>query len=407
MRTQLPETFDWYIIESSPPCTSSSQDPVRIGPFATEDECRAVLEGVKTIQRFDHGHLEVERRRILYRRDDRRFKSQRPVCVIDAGDTHHFQMAHTIDVSISGVRLGGLREKLRVGSVYNLRCDGRDAPFQVVWVGCQSISSQAGLECLAPDVNIWRLDLSQQPDEERLLREIARARNVQNRLFPQATLPLRTLDYCGHCVQARTVGGDYYDYLPVSEEEVALVVADVSGKGIAASLLMANFHGGLHAHTGSAAGDLGRLLASVNRQIYLHTDADRYISVFIAVYNDATRAMRYMNCGHGPALWLPATGKEQWLEPTATVIGMFPEWHGGEAQVELAAGDILAIYSDGITETCGETGEEFGPDELARTLSANRSGTAAELLQVVESAVEQFRVGEQLDDATLVIARCR
>ncbi len=407
MPTLPPETFDWYLIENPTSSNSSNQAPVRIGPFGTEDECRAVLEGVRTIERFNHGHFDLERRRTHHARDDRRFKSQRPVCVIDAGDPHHFQMAHTIDISISGARLGGLSGKLRVGSIYNLRCGGREAPFQVVWLGSKSTASQAGFECLAPDVNIWHLDLSQQNDEERLLREVARARNVQNRLFPQSTPPLVTLDYCGHCVEARTVGGDYYDFLPMAPGEIGLVLADVSGKGIAASLLMANFHGGLHAHSATAGGDLRRILASVNGQVYRHTDADRYISVFLAVYSDATRTVRYVNCGHGPALWLSANGESKWLEPTATVIGMFPEWDGSEAQVQLATGDIIAIYSDGITETTGDTGEEFGQERLARSLSANRSRTAAELLKAVESEVEQFRVGDQHDDETLVIARCR
>jgi hypothetical protein len=372
----------------------------------SEHECRAVLDGVRRISRFNRSSFELELHRSKDRRD-KRFKVERPVQLRENGANHTFRNAHTIDISITGVRLGCLQPKLRLGAIYSLRWAEREAPFQVVWVGSGPTEDQAGLECLAPELNIWQLDLSQLTEEERLRREIGRARAVQSRLFPQETPPLRTLDYGGHCVQARTVGGDYYDFLAMGPGEVGFVVADVSGKGIAAALLMANFHGGLHAQCSNGCGDLPRLLEAVNRHLYKHTESDRYVSVFLACYSDHTRTLRYVNCGHNPPLWLRHDATVECLAPTGTVIGLFPDWEGSVAEVQLERGDIVSMYTDGITEARGKGGEEFGEARLVSTLCENRTLGAASLLQKVEREVDEFRSGEQHDDATLVIGRAQ
>jgi phosphoserine phosphatase RsbU/P len=274
----------------------------------------------------------------------------------------------------------------------------------VVWIGTHGTAEgHAGLECLTPGADIWALDLGQLKASEQL----ARARAVQSRLLPQEKPPLETLDYAGNCTQARTVGGDYYDFLDVGPGEVGFVLADVAGKGIAAALLMANLQGILHSQYSRGSKDLPQLLTSVNRHFYNHTSKDRYATLLLGRYSDATRTLHYVNCGHNPPLLLRKGGVVEKLNATATVLGLFLDWECFVGEAQLETGDVLIIYSDGITETTGRGGEEFGETRLLETLRKNRELDAARMLQKMESAAEQFRSGEQEDDLTLVIACAR
>jgi len=402
---QVSDEFEWYIIErpgSSFPLPA--QRATRFGPFTTEDECGAFLDSVKQIRRFSNSTFELRKRR---RRPDKRHKVEYPVRLCRSGADHTLQLARSIDVSISGARLGSLEIKLKLGEVVRLQCADRNAPFQVVWVGSGATEDQAGLECLAPEVNIWKLDLSEFTEGERLRREVARARTVQSRLFPQEMPSLRTLDYSGHCTQARPVGGDYYDFLPMAPGELGFVLADVSGKGIAAALLMANLHGSLQAQCALGSGDLSQLLAAVNCHLHKHTESDRYVTVFFGCYNDHTRKLRYVNCGHNPPLLLRHGGAIERLEPTATVLGAFREWEGSVVEAQIEPGDILSMYTDGITEARDTHGEEFGEARLLSALREHRNLEAAALLGKVEQLVDEFRSGERRDDLTMIIARSR
>jgi sigma-B regulation protein RsbU (phosphoserine phosphatase) len=210
-------------------------------------------------------------------------------------------------------------------------------------------------------------------------------------------------------VQARTIGGDYYDFLDMGQGEVGFVLADVAGKGIAAALLMASLHASLHSHYFSQHStgpeDISELLASVNRHFYKHTAKDRYATLFFGRYSDATRTLHYVNCGHNPPVLLRKGGAVERLDATATVLGLFSDWECSVAEARLETGDVLSLYTDGITETTGHSGEEFGEARLLETLHKNRDLEASFILRNMESAAEQFRMGEQEDDLTLVIAR--
>jgi CheY-like chemotaxis protein len=315
------------------------------------------------------------------------------------------QPAHTVDISNSGAQLAGIAEPLEVGEVLQVECGNRRAPFRVVWTGAHgtAVEGQAGLECLTPSADLWALDLAQLKDGEQL----TRARVVQSRLLPQQKPLLETLDYAGDCIQARVVGGDYYDFLDMGPGELGLVLADVAGKGIAAALLMANLQGCLHSECGLGSKDFPQLLASVNRHFYNHTPKDRYATFFGGRYSDATRTLHYVNCGHNPPLLLRKGGVVEKLNPTATVLGLFLDWECSVAEAQLETGDVLIVYSDGITETTGLGGEEFGETRLLETLRKNRECEAACILQNMQSTAEQFRLGEQEDDLTLVIACAR
>jgi hypothetical protein len=397
--------FEWYIIERAGSGLSPlAHRATRFGPFTTEDECGAFLDNVKQIRRFSDSVFELHKRRECR---DRRLKVEYPVRLCQSGTDHTLQLARTINVSVSGAHFGSLKAKLIPGEVFSLHCADRKAPFQVVWVGSGTTEDQAGVECLAPETNIWKLDLFELTEDERLRREVDRARTVQSRLFPQEMPPLRTLDYSGHCTQARTVGGDYYDFLPMAPGEVGFVLADVSGKGIAAALLMANLHGSLQAQCALGSRDLPRLLASVNCHLHKHTEIERYVTVFFGCYNDLTRKLRYVNCGHNPPLLLRREGALDRLDATATVLGLFHEWEGSVVETQLEPGDIVSMYTDGITEARGKNGEEFGEARLLSALRQNHNLEAASLLGKVEQIVEEFRLGEQHDDLTMIIARSR
>jgi serine phosphatase RsbU (regulator of sigma subunit)/catechol 2,3-dioxygenase-like lactoylglutathione lyase family enzyme len=237
--------------------------------------------------------------------------------------------------------------------------------------------------------------------------EMEIARQVQARLFPQSLPAMKTLDYAGACIQAREVGGDYYDFLPLGEEGLGLVLGDVAGKGIAGALLMANLQANLRSQCAIARDEPQRLLRSVNQLFYENTTDNTYATLFFAQYDDRTQHLRYINCGHLPALLLRRDRSVLRLESTCTVLGLFNEWDCQVREAGINPGDMLAIYTDGVTEAFSPAGEEFGEDRLIEVLQKRRELPARDLLAAVVEEVQRFSPAERSDDVTLVIARCR
>jgi len=277
-----------------------------------------------------------------------------------------------------------------------------------------SVAAQAGIAL--ESIRLGETVAERIEAERKAAQEMEFARQVQSRLFPQKLPAIKCLEYAGTCLPARTVGGDYYDFLELRPGRLALVVADIAGKGVPAALLMANLQANLRSQYAMAADDLPRLLASVNRLFYENTDVASYATLFFADYDSGTRRLRYANCGHLPGLLLrsgadtphdaPQTAATEWLRTTATVLGLFEDWRCEVGEVELAPGDTLVLYTDGITEAAAADGEEFGEPRLLETLANQRHLPAGELLQGVISAVRQFSDGIQQDDITMVVARC-
>jgi serine phosphatase RsbU (regulator of sigma subunit) len=240
------------------------------------------------------------------------------------------------------------------------------------------------------------------------------AREVQSRLFPQKLPALATLDYRGACFPTRQVGGDYYDFLELRPGRVALVLADIAGKGISGALLMANLQANLRSQYAMALEDLPRLLRSVNHLFFENTAENSYATLFFADYDDSTRRLRYVNCGHLAPLLLragggqnPAQPQVERLGPTATVVGLFDKWECSFDEIQLSPGDTLVLYTDGVTEAANAADEEFGEARLVETLLAHHSVPVTSLLQTIVAKVQDFSRDEQADDITLVIARCR
>ncbi len=256
-------------------------------------------------------------------------------------------------------------------------------------------------------------------EKERLQAEIEIAREVQNQLFPKSTPVSKTLRLTAACTPARLVSGDYYDYLNLHGPEIALAIGDVAGKGISAALLMATVqstmrtqlratrepaapgsNGGPYAPLSTAA-----LVSRLNQQLFAYTPPEKFATFYFAIYDDETGVMNYTNAGHLPPI-LVHNGVASRLEVTGTVVGAFSFSEYGESSVRLEPGDLLAFFTDGITEPENEFGEMFGEDRLTEVIVKNSERDTAEIIGVVMDSVRQWTGSPELqDDMTLLLAR--
>ncbi len=243
--------------------------------------------------------------------------------------------------------------------------------------------------------------------ERRAAQELEIAKQVQARLFPQTLPPLRTLEYAGICIQARQVGGDYYDFLELGRERLGLVIGDVAGKGIAAALLMANLQANLRSQCAIALDQPQRFLRSVNQLFCENTTDGAFATLFFAEYDEEVQRLRYANCGHLPALLLRRDNSLERLGSTCTVLGPFKEWDCSIEERRLFSGDTLALYTDGITESFNDAGEEFGERRLIEALRRHRELSSQALLASIVDEVRRFSPHEQQDDITLIVAKCK
>lgn len=252
--------------------------------------------------------------------------------------------------------------------------------------------------------------------ESRLAIESEMARQTQRKLLPETPPVLKSLDCYGNCFQAREVGGDYYDFLALGRERTGLVVGDVSGKGTAAALLMANLQANFRNLCTSywsrpfvpmALEQPGRMLQAVNRLMYENTAANAYVTLFFAEFDDSAQLLRYANCGHPPALLLRCGNSLERLDSTGPVLGLTEPWTCEIGECQLSSGDTLAVYTDGVTEAFNDRGEEFGEERLAEALARHCRLPARELFAAIADEIKQFNPDQQSDDLTLMVAKCR
>jgi sigma-B regulation protein RsbU (phosphoserine phosphatase) len=241
----------------------------------------------------------------------------------------------------------------------------------------------------------------------RIARDMEIAKQVQTRLFPQKFPPLDTLEYTGRCIQARDVGGDYYDFLSLGTGRVGIVLADIAGKGIPGALLMANLQADVRSQCAIASQNLAQFLKSVNQSFYESTDEGSYATLFFADYQDSTRRLRFANCGHNPPFLVRSNGTAERLASTATVLGLFEKWESSICDAQIAQGDVLVIYTDGITEASNSAGEEFGENRLLEVIRDHIAAPLPSLLDAILAAALEFSGSTVRDDLTLVVARGR
>ncbi len=228
-------------------------------------------------------------------------------------------------------------------------------------------------------------------NRERLARELEIAREVQERLFPQEAPPASGLDYAGQCRPAATIGGDYYDFLPLRGGRLGFTIGDVSGKGIPAALLMASLRASLRGLAITHSGTIAEMMSDLNQLIYEASPEDRFATLFYGIFDPASRVFTYVNAGHNAPIWLRATsGELVRLAEGGVMIGAFRSSQYRQASVTLAAGDTLVIFTDGINEARNAAGEEFGEKRIIESVREGAALPAAALLDRILCAVESF-----------------
>ncbi len=213
------------------------------------------------------------------------------------------------------------------------------------------------------------------------------ARNVQSKLLPDAPPRLEGIDCAARCVPARGVGGDYFDWFDLGHGELGFVMADVSGKGIGAALLMAHLRGGFHTRLSMPVSSTPDLIAAVNREFWASTAPEHYATLLFGRYQASTRALRYVSAGHPAPLIFRSDGGIEALEATSVPIGLFPEWHSRERLVTLSPGDIVVICSDGVLEAGMSHGDGVGAALVGRAV---RAWTAAHAKGLSGATVDQL-----------------
>jgi sigma-B regulation protein RsbU (phosphoserine phosphatase) len=270
----------------------------------------------------------------------------------------------------------------------------------------ESVAGQAGLAL--EGIRLAEEMAERMERERRTAHELQLAGQVQRRLLPQTPPHLQTLECVGGCLQARAVGGDYYDFLDLGPGRVGLVLADISGKGFSAALLMASLQASLRSRSAQAGDSLAPQLAEVNQLLHASSQTHHYATLFLGVYDDGSRRLHYANCGHNPPMLLRAEGGDvERLSPTGMVVGLMEPWSCETAEVGLQTGDTLVVFSDGATDALTDDGEEFGEKRLLETVQAHIEKPVAELLGAVVDTVRRFSGTEQEDDLTLLVARAR
>jgi phosphoserine phosphatase RsbU/P len=269
--------------------------------------------------------------------------------------------------------------------------------------------------------------IEEQKEKQRLQNELTIAQEVQEQLYPQHISQLASLEVYGFCRPARTVSGDYYDFLTLNSDKLILAVGDVSGKGISAALLMATIHSAVRAYSlegtpslrepvGAGAsllpptsngGELssGAMLSQLNHQLYQSTPAEKYATLFLGLYDGLQRKLTYSNGGHLPPIILGEDGSVRRLEQGGTVIGLFDNRCYEESTVAMRRGEIFLAFSDGVTEPENDFGE-FGEQRLIDLVWEHRHQPLARISEIVTAAVDDWiGANEQPDDITLVLAR--
>jgi sigma-B regulation protein RsbU (phosphoserine phosphatase) len=242
-------------------------------------------------------------------------------------------------------------------------------------------------------------------DRERLERELALASEIQQRFQPTAPPIVPGYELQGISFPCYEIGGDYYDFIERDDGRLIIALGDVSGKGTAAALLMSSLHAAVHAQSASHDSLVGTISA-VNRYLADNIPSNRFVTLFYAELDPESGALSFLNAGHNPPLIVHAAGTVEQLASGGLPLGIKPDAEYREGRTQLQRGDVLCIYSDGVTEAVSPTGEEFGPTRLYEVVSRNIDASAAGIRDRIESALTKFAQGTSAaDDITLVIVK--
>lgn len=241
--------------------------------------------------------------------------------------------------------------------------------------------------------------------QERLERELQLAMEIQQRFQPTAPPVVPGYEFQGISFPCYEIGGDYYDFIPRADGRMVIALGDVSGKGTAAALLMSSLHAAIHAQTGSHD-SLVETISAVNKYLAENIPPNRFVTLFYAELDPDSGTLSFLNAGHNPPLIVHAAGTVEQLAAGGLPLGIRPNAEYREGRTQLQLGDVLVIYSDGVTEAASPSGEEFGPTRLYEVVQRNVDASAAGIRDRIESALTKFSQGTQAaDDITLVIVK--
>ena len=236
--------------------------------------------------------------------------------------------------------------------------------------------------------------------------DLRQAAIIQSGILPGVAPEIPGFDIAGHNQASLTVGGDYYDFIPYSGDRIGVVLADVAGKGMAAALLMTNLQAAVRILAEHPC-NLIEMVSRLDQSVYRNTPINRFVTMFFATFDPASGQVTYCNAGHNSPLLLRSDGELELLKPQGTVLGMLPELGYEQATLAFGPGDLLAIFSDGVTEAESPEGEEYGDDRLADLLRASQDESAESIVEKIVADVDRFTEGAPAaDDVTVVIARC-
>jgi len=241
--------------------------------------------------------------------------------------------------------------------------------------------------------------------EQRRTVDLKQAAEIQRGILPRGQPKVRGVDLAGHNAPCRTVGGDYYDFIQYPDGRVAVVVADVAGKGMSAALLMSNLQARVQILAEEPV-NLAELMSRLDHSVAAHSPPNRFITMFFGVIDPRAGTLVYCNAGHNLPIVVRASGAMETLPGKGMVLGILPEIGYEEQATDLRRGDLLAVFSDGVTEATSPAGEEFGETRLAETLLAHRDKDASAIIDAVLDQIHEWGDGAPpADDVTLVVAR--
>jgi serine phosphatase RsbU (regulator of sigma subunit) len=287
----------------------------------------------------------------------------------------------------------------------------QDRVIGLIYVDCQHLRDFApeDLELLTVLANVAatrieqeRLTLAEE-EKQRYEQELEQAARIQNGLLPRGPVVLPGVEVTGFNVACRTVGGDYYDFLRYPDDGLALVIGDVAGKGLPAALVMATLQARVQVLAEEEDGVV-RLMNRLNRVMAKHCSDNRFVTLFFGLL-DREGELRYCSAGHNPALVVRADGVE-WLPGRGWPLGMFPDATFDLVSCKLEPGDLLLLYSDGVTDAAHPEGEHFGGERLAEHARTDRDRPLAEILESIRDTLDDWTAGAPPgDDITVVAAR--
>jgi sigma-B regulation protein RsbU (phosphoserine phosphatase) len=228
--------------------------------------------------------------------------------------------------------------------------------------------------------------------------------DVQERFMRSPYAKMKTLSYSARCRQMRALGGDCFDVLPLPGRRVALAIADASGKGLAAALMIANVQSSMRTAGSFAPNDAPAVVTAVNRQVHASSPANRYATLFYGVFDEGTRTLQYVNAGHNPPMVIRGGNSITQLEGGGPPVGLFADSIYTAGMVQLNPSDVIVAYTDGVVDAVDETGEEWGVYGLLAAVAAGPLRQPDRIVEDAFAALDEFSRGRQTDDATILVA---